>query len=82
MVKIFEVQHQYTEIRNVQSRIIEAESFESYLESVEDSLPTTDVEVGQKYVDYENQSVIFMFEHNLYDGQTWLEFVHFAQVIK
>lgn len=85
MVKILEMQHELERPSNYQSRIVEFDSFDSYLESLEKLEETTslpkEVEVGFKTVNKEEQSVIFMYEHNLYDGHTWLEFVHFAQVI-
>lgn len=84
MVKIFEVQQQVTNIKNYQSRIIECESFQDYLEAVDGlSLPPQDsnyLEVYEKHVNNVNQSLTFMFKRKAHEGK-WIEFTHFAQVI-
>ncbi|MGG3890257.1 hypothetical protein [Metabacillus fastidiosus] len=81
MIKVFELQQQSTDITNYQSRVVEYESFEVYLQNVnEKSLPSKEnIEVYQKYVDFKKQSITFMFEHNL-NGK-WVEFVHYAEVV-
>jgi hypothetical protein len=81
MVKIFEMQQQSTNIKNYQSRIVEFESFQEYLQNVDErSLPRKeDLEVYEKHVDFEKQTITFMFEHKL--NERWVEFTHFAQVI-
>lgn len=83
MIKIFEVQQQSTNIKSYQSRIVEFESFQEYLQTVnERSLPRKeDLEVYKKHVDFERLIVTFMFEHKLFGGNKWIEFTHFAQVI-
>ncbi|RKJ50018.1 hypothetical protein D7X33_32725 [Butyricicoccus sp. 1XD8-22] len=82
MVRIFEMQQQLTDIRNYQSRIVEFESFQEYLQNVnETSLPRKeDLEVYQRHVNFERQTITFMYEHKLFEDK-WVEFVHFAQVI-
>ena len=87
MVKIIEVQQQNDNVLNYQSRIVEYDSFQEYLQSInEKSLPRTEdlekhcLEVHRKHVDYEKQVVTFMYEHYMFNR--WLEFTHFAQVIE
>lgn len=81
MLKIFEMQQQLNNIENHQSRIVEFESFEEYLQNVnERSLPKREnVEIGRKHVNFEEQVVTFMFELKI--NERWIEFTHFAQVI-
>jgi len=81
MIKIFEKQQQVDNIENYQSRIVEFEDFQKYLDNVnEGSLPRENSEVGYKFVNFERQTIIFHYEHKL-NGR-WIEFVHFAQVIE
>jgi hypothetical protein len=83
MVKIFEVQHQLNDVANYQSRVIEYDSFQEYLQNIEASLPLKEnVEIGVKHVDLKSKTVTFMYEWNLYGQGAWIEFVHFAQVIE
>lgn len=81
MVRIFEMQQQLGNVGNYQSRIVEYDNFQEYLQNVnERSLPPKeDREVYRKYVDFEKQTITFMFEHKLF--HKWIEFTHFAQVI-
>ncbi len=67
---------------NYQSRVVEFETFQEYLQSVnEGSLPRReDLEIHRKHVDFKNQTITFMFEHKL--NGVWNEFTHFAQVIE
>lgn len=82
MFRIFEMQQQINDITNYQSRIVEFESFQEYLQNVnERSLPQREnVEIGSKHVDFEKQTITFMFEHKL--NERWIEFTHFAQVLE
>lgn len=85
MVRIFELHQQNTDIANYQSRIIECKSFQDYLQNVDErSFSSEDkkhLEIYDKYVDNENNSVTFMFERKVHEGH-WVEFTHFAQVIE
>ena len=80
MVKILEVQQQIGKMHNFQSRIVEFDSFSDYLFNVDSSLPREEnLEVYKKYIDFENKTITFMFEHKIHDA--WIEFSHFAQVV-
>lgn len=79
-MKILEMQQQFGNVSNYQSRIVEFDSFTEYLvdlDSIEQ--PKELVEVYEKFVDYENQIVTFMFERKV--NGIWIEFTHFAQVV-
>jgi hypothetical protein len=81
MVRIFEKQQQLNKIPNYQSRIIQYDSFQKYLDELDErSLPQKDREIHLKHVDYINEIVTFMFEVK-HSGR-WIEYIHFAQVIK
>lgn len=80
MVKIFE-KHQeitYDKIDNYQTRIIQHESFEDYLNNI--TMPPQQYEISQKHINYEDQSITFFLEI-LING-VWIECIHFAQVIE
>jgi hypothetical protein len=77
MIKIFEKHQQLRDIKNYQTRIIQCESFEDYLNNIE--LPKI-CEVSHKSINYELQSVTFIVE--IVINGVWVEFIHFAQVIE
>jgi hypothetical protein len=80
MIKIFEMQQQSNDISNHQCRIVEFESFQDYLQNVnERSLPPQYEIVNKKYVDHKQQTVTFHFLHGI--NNVWTEFVHFATAI-
>jgi len=83
MLQIFEKHQQTNNVRNYQSRIVKFNDFREYLRSInEQSLPLSDkVKIGEKHVDFKNQTITFTFQHNII-GDEWTEFIHFAQVIK
>lgn len=84
MVKIIEFQNYWIwqQPKNNQSRIIEVDSFQDYLDKlVETSLPKPEyLELGQLFVNNEEESVTLYFEHKL--GDKWIECTHFAEVIE
>lgn len=79
MVKIFEKQQQVNDVSNYQSRIVEKESFEEYLQSVNDSLPHN-AEIYKKHVNFRKNVITFVFELNILGK--WNEFIHYAEVIE
>lgn len=96
LVKIFELQQQNNDITNYQSRIIECESFQDYLENIDESLSSKNsnhLKVYDKFINYKNQTVTFIFERKFHEEywpefthftqeEYWVEFTHFAQVIE
>ena len=83
-MKILEMQQQLGNVGNYQSRIVEVDSFTEYLQYLNKLdnrylQPEEFVEVYEKFVDYENQIVTFMFERKI--NEKWIEFTHFAQVV-
>ncbi|GAB6253634.1 hypothetical protein BCSAG_49520 [Bacillus cereus] len=80
MIKVFEMQQQLNNIKNHQSRVVEAKSFQDYLQNVNEKSLPKEREVYFKYVDFKQQTITFTFEHKIMGR--WIEFVHFARVIE
>ena len=80
MVKIFEKHQEFNvnNLDNYQTRIIQRENFEEYLQNID--MPKQQHEVSFKHVNYEDQSITFIVEI-LING-IWVEILHFAQVIE
>lgn len=68
------------DIKEHQSRVVEAESFQEYLQNVNEKSLPKNYAIQHKYVDFKQQSVTFHFEFRL-NGQ-WTKLVHFAKVIE
>lgn len=79
MIKIFEVEQEFDRMENFQSRIIEFESFQEYLDYIQGLPIKEDIEVFKKHINYEQQVVTFMFERKV--NEKWVEYTHFGQVI-
>jgi predicted acetyltransferase len=77
MVKIFEKHQQVNKIDNYQTRIIQHESFEDYLQNID--MPNQQYEISYKHVNHEDKIVTFIIE--VLTNSAWVEYTHFAQVI-
>jgi hypothetical protein len=78
VVKIFEKHQQMNNISNYQTRIIQCENFEDYLQNID--MPSQQYEISYKHINYEDQAITFILEV-LVNGK-WIEHIHFAQVIE
>ncbi len=80
MVKIFELKQQLTDLSNYNSAIVDFWSFQEYLQSLYLVFSNKDdIETYEKYIDYEERTVTFMFEKQI--NHKWVEFTHFARVV-
>lgn len=82
MVKIFELQQNDGNVTDFKSRIIECESFEEYLDSLDERSfadRKLNLILGHKYIDREDQTVTLRYEKFIH--HRWTEWRHFAQVV-